>query len=224
MPHSDQDSKAQRSEVDGSLSESRLELTRMDQIFATESNRPMCPPPGLEDPNHVTEYATVPATTITNHQNISRQSIPGRRRTLSPQQHHSHLRTVPIAHWIWTRYQRAQMRQDFQRTSGQGHHNFPSRHHQKEKGWNLPTPLRQCQVFQVQSQMLQSSLSIATECWILERRLASGFIPNRSSRENVLNHRKSILQPFWWERGTISLRTHIRCTCLRGCGQKGSCT
>ena len=27
-------------------------------------------------------------------------------------------------------------------------------------------------VFQMQSQMLQPSLSIATECWILERRLA----------------------------------------------------
>ena len=125
-----------------------------------------------------------------------------------PRQHHSHLRTVPIAHWIWTRYQRAQMRQDFQRTSGQGHQNFPSRHHQKEKCWNLLTPLRRCQVFQVQSQMLQSSLSIATECWILERRLAGGFILNLSSRESILSHRKSILQLFWWERGIISLRTH----------------
>ena len=38
MPHSDQDSKAQRSEVDESLSESRLELPRMDQSVATESN------------------------------------------------------------------------------------------------------------------------------------------------------------------------------------------
>ena len=37
MPHSDQDNKAQRSEVDGSLSESRLELTRMDQSIATET-------------------------------------------------------------------------------------------------------------------------------------------------------------------------------------------
>ena len=64
-PHSDQDSKAQRSEVDESLSESRLELTRMDQSVATESNRPMYPPPGLEDPNHVTEHPTAPTTTIT---------------------------------------------------------------------------------------------------------------------------------------------------------------
>ena len=80
--------------------------------------------------------------------------------------------------------------------------------HFQEKCWNLLTPLRRCQVFRVQSQMLQSSLSIATKCWILERRLARGFIPNPSSRENVLNHRKSILQPFWWERGTNSLRTH----------------
>ena len=59
MPHSDQDNKAQGSEVDRSLSESRLELTRMDQSIATVSNRPMYPPPGLEDPNHVTEHATV---------------------------------------------------------------------------------------------------------------------------------------------------------------------
>ena len=83
MPHSDQDNKAQENEVDRSLSESRLELTRMDQSIATESNRPMYPPPGLEDPNHVTEHAIVPVTTITNHQNISRRTIPGRRRTLS---------------------------------------------------------------------------------------------------------------------------------------------
>ena len=55
----------------------------MDQSIATESNRPMYPPPGLEDPNHVTEHATVPVTTITDHQNISRRPIPGRRRTLS---------------------------------------------------------------------------------------------------------------------------------------------
>ena len=83
MPHSDQDRKAQGSEVDGSLSESRLELTRMDQSIATESKRPMYPPPGLEDPNHVTGHATVPVTTITSHQNISRRPILGRRRTLS---------------------------------------------------------------------------------------------------------------------------------------------
>ena len=83
MPHSDQDNKAQENEVDRSLSESRLELTRMDQSTATESNRPMYPPPGLEDPNHVTEHAIVPVTTITNPQNISRRLIPGRRRTLS---------------------------------------------------------------------------------------------------------------------------------------------
>ena len=83
MPHSDQDNKAQENEVDRSLSESRLEPTRMDQSIATESNRPMHPPPGLEDPNHVTEHAIVPVTTITNHQNISRRLIPGRRRTLS---------------------------------------------------------------------------------------------------------------------------------------------
>ena len=45
----------------------------------------------------------------------------------------THLRTALIAHWIWTRYRMAQMRQDFQRTNGQGHQNFPSRHYQKEK-------------------------------------------------------------------------------------------
>ena len=162
--HSGQDSKAQGSEVDESLSESRLELT-------TEFNRPMYPPPGLDDPNHVTEHPTAPTTTITGHQNMSRRPIPGRRRALSlrhPQQHQSHLRTAPIAHWIWTRYQRAQMRQDFQRTSGQGHQNFPPRHHQKEKCWDLLTPPRRCQGFQVNSHMLQSSLSIATESWTLE--------------------------------------------------------
>ena len=78
VPHSDQDSKAQKSEVDESLSESRLELMRMDQSVATESNRPMYPPPGLEVPNHVTEHPTAPTTTITGHQNISRRPIPGR--------------------------------------------------------------------------------------------------------------------------------------------------
>ena len=56
---------------------------RMDQSVATESNRPVYPPPGLEDPNHVTEHPTTPTTTITNHQNISRRPIPGRRRALS---------------------------------------------------------------------------------------------------------------------------------------------
>ena len=90
------------------------------------------------------------------------------------------------------------MRHNFQRTSGQGHQNFPSRHHQKEKCSDLLTPPRWCQVFQVKSQMLQSSLSIAIESWILERQLARGFIPNPSSRENVLIHRKSVMQAFWW--------------------------
>ena len=72
---SDQDSKAQRSEVDESLSESRLELTRMDQSVATEPNRPVYPPPGLEDPNQVTEHPTTPTITITGHGNISRRPI-----------------------------------------------------------------------------------------------------------------------------------------------------
>ena len=106
-----------------------------------------------------------------------------------------------------TRYQRAQMRQDIQGTSGQGHQNFPSRHHQKEKCWDLLTPLRRCQVFQMKSRMPQSSLSIASECWTLERRPARGFIPNPSSSEKALVHRKSTMQNCWWERGTISFRT-----------------
>ena len=83
MPHSDQDSKAQRSEVDESLSEPRLGLTRMDHSVATESNRPMYPPPGLDDPNHVTEHPTASTTVITGHQNMSRRPVPGRRRALS---------------------------------------------------------------------------------------------------------------------------------------------
>ena len=169
MPHSDQDSKVQRSEVDESLSESRLELTRMDQSVATESYRPVYLPPGLEDPNHVTEHPTAPTTTITGHQNMYKTTDSWTTTcTLEhPEQHHFHLRTAPIAHWIWTQCQRAQMRQDFQRTSGQGHQNFPSRHHQTEKCWDPLTPLRRCQVFQMKSLMLQSSLSIATECWML---------------------------------------------------------
>ena len=72
---------AKRKEV--KLTNLSVELTRMDQSVATESNRPMYPPPGLEDPNHVTEHPTAPTTTITSHQNISRRPIPGRRRALS---------------------------------------------------------------------------------------------------------------------------------------------
>ena len=45
------------------------------------------------------------------------------------------------------------MRQDFKRTSGQEHQNFPSRHHQKEKCWDLLTPPKRCQVFQVKSRI-----------------------------------------------------------------------
>ena len=163
MPHSDQDSKAQRSEVDESLSESRLELTRMDQSVATESNRPMYLPPGLEDPNHVTEHPTAPTKTITGHQNTSRRPIPGRRRA------HSQTSTAaPLP--LEDGFNRSL---DLETVSeGTEHQNFPSRHYQKEKCWDQLTPPRRCQVFQVKSQMLQSSLSIATECWILERRLA----------------------------------------------------
>ena len=52
----------------------------MDQSVAIESNRPMYPPPGLDDPNHVTQH---PTTAITGHQNMSRRLVLGRRRTLS---------------------------------------------------------------------------------------------------------------------------------------------
>ena len=55
----------------------------MDQSVATESNRPMYPPPGLDDPNHVTEHPTASTTSITGHQNMSRRPVPGRRRALS---------------------------------------------------------------------------------------------------------------------------------------------
>ena len=83
MPHSGRDSKAQGSEVDKSLARSRLGLMRMDQSVATESNRPMYPPTGLDDPNHVTEHPSASTTVITGHQNMTRQPVPGRRRTTS---------------------------------------------------------------------------------------------------------------------------------------------
>ena len=129
VPHSDQDNKAQENEVDRSLSESRLELTRMDQSIATESNRPMYPPPGLEDPNHVTEHPTALTTTITGHQNISRRPIPGRRRAISQT---STAAPLPLEDGS-NRSLRAPTRQDFQRTSGQEQQNFPSRHCQEKK-------------------------------------------------------------------------------------------
>ena len=157
MPHSDQDSKAQRSEVHEYRGESRLELTRMDQSLATEQLTHVFPP-GLEDPNHVTEHPTAPSTTITSHQNISRRPILGRRRALSQT---STAAPLPLEDGSnrsldLDTVSEAQMRQDFQRTSGQGHQNFPSRHRQKEKCWELLTPPGRCQVFQVKSQMLQS--------------------------------------------------------------------
>ena len=55
----------------------------MDQSVATESNRPMYPPPGLDDPNHETEHPSASTTVITGHQSMSRRPVPGRRRTLS---------------------------------------------------------------------------------------------------------------------------------------------
>ena len=55
----------------------------MDQSVATESNRPMYPPPGLDDPNHVTEHPSASTTVITAYPNMTRRSVPGRRRTLS---------------------------------------------------------------------------------------------------------------------------------------------
>ena len=56
---------------------------RMDQSVATESNRPMYPPPGLDDPNHVTEHLSASTTVITGHQKMTRRPVPGRQRTLS---------------------------------------------------------------------------------------------------------------------------------------------
>ena len=78
MPHSGRDSKVQGSEVDESLVRSRLGLMRRDQIVATEPNRPMYPPLGLDDPNHVTEHPSASTTVITSHQSMTRRPVPGR--------------------------------------------------------------------------------------------------------------------------------------------------
>ena len=115
----------------------------------------MYPPSGLEDPNHVTEHPTTPTTTITCHQNISRRPIPGRRRALSQT---STAATLPNRSLDFDTVSEVTDETGFLEKSGEGHQNFPSRHHQKEKCWDLLTPLRRCQVFQVKSQMLQSSL------------------------------------------------------------------
>ena len=191
MPHSDQDSKAQRSEV-----------------CSDNQTDPCIHHPGLQDSNHVTEHPTIPTTTITNHQNISRRPISGRQRAPSqtstaaplPLEDGSNrsldLDTVSEG-TAEIGFFREQAAKDIR----------ISRNVIIRKRSVLLTPPRRCQVFQVKSHMLQSSRSIATECWILERRLAGGFIPNPSLRKNVLTHRKSILQAFWWERGTISFRT-----------------
>ena len=197
MPHSDQDSKAQRS--DESFCESRLELTRMDQSVATESNQPMYPPPGLDDPNHETEHPTAPTTTIASHQNISRRPTPGRRRALSQTSTAGPLplEDVSCRSLDLDTVSEGTDETGFSENKRPRTSKFPSRHHQKEKCWDILTPPRRCQVFQVKSQMLQSSLSTATECWILERRISRGFIPNPSSRENALIHQKSVMQAFW---------------------------
>ena len=81
MSHSGRDSEAQGSEVDESLARSRLGPMRMDQSVATESNRPMYPPPGLDDSNHVTEHPSASTIAVTGHQNMSRRPVLGRRRT-----------------------------------------------------------------------------------------------------------------------------------------------
>ena len=131
MLHSDQDSKAQRSEVDEPLSESRFELTRMDQSVATESNQPMYPPPGLDDPNHETEHPTAPTKTIAGHQNISRRPIPGRRRALSQT---STAAPLPLEDGSSRLLDLDTVSEGTdERTNGQGHQNFPSRHYQKER-------------------------------------------------------------------------------------------
>ena len=151
MPHSGRDSEAQGSEVDDSLARSRLGLLRMDQSVATESNRSMYPPPGLDDPNHVTVHPSASTTVTTGHPNMTRRPVPGRRRTPSqtstaaplPLEDGSSLRLdLDTIHC-----QSALMRQDFWRTSGQGRQNFQPRHFQKEECWDLLTPLRRCQVF-----------------------------------------------------------------------------
>ena len=57
--------------------ESQPELTRMEQTVATVSDRPMYPPPGLDEPNTVPEHPNV------NTMLIPRRPILGRRRTPS---------------------------------------------------------------------------------------------------------------------------------------------
>ena len=108
MPHSGRDSKAQGSEVDESLARSRLGLMRMDQSVATESNRPVYPPPGLDDPNHVTEHPSASTTVITGHHQFLDDDVHSLRH---PQRHHSHLRTAPVVLWIWTQCQHPLHRQ-----------------------------------------------------------------------------------------------------------------
>ena len=191
MPHPGQDSKAQGSEVDESLSRSRLGLTRMDQTVVTESNRPMYPPPGHDDPKHVTGIIRLrPRQAIQGHQNMSRRPVPGRRRTLSQT---STAAPLPLEDGS-NRSLDLDTDRIFREQAGQGHRN--SRHAIiREKCWDLLTPLRRCQVFHMKSGMLQSSLSIATECWTCKDDL--------QSTENAVIHRKSIMQNFWWKRGTI---------------------
>ena len=227
MPHSDQDNKAQENEVDRSLSESRQELTRMDQSIATESNRPMYPPPGLEDPNRATEHAIVPATTITSHQNIFRRRIPGRRHVHSlrhPRQHHSHLRTVPIAHWIWTRYQRAQMRQDFQRTSGQGHQNLPSRYCQEREALKptdssetMPGVSSAISDAAIESVNRNRMLALGkTTC----KRIHPEPVIERERSQSSEEHPAALLVGTWYYLTPDSSGALVS----EDCGQKGSCT
>ena len=99
----------------------------------------MYPPPRLEDPNHVTEHPTTPTTTITNHQNISRRPIPGRRRALSQT---STAAPLPLEDGSNRSLDLDTVSEGtdeagFSENKRQGHLNFPSRHHQKEKCWDL---------------------------------------------------------------------------------------
>ena len=95
------------------------------------------------------------------------------------------------------------MRQEFWRTSGQGRHNFQPHHHQKEECWDLLTPLRQRLVFQMNSRMLQSSLSIAIECWLdfgktTCKRIHPEPVIEREHSRSSEEHRAELLVGTWY--------------------------
>ena len=178
---------------------------RMDQSVATESNRSMYPPPGLDDPNHVTVHPSASTTVTTGHPNMTRRPVPGRRRTPSqtstaaplPQEDGSS-RYLDLDTLSACTDETGFLENKRPRTS-----EFPATP-SSERG--MLGPLDSSETvpsIQLKSRIAQSSLSIATECWTLEKRLARGFIPNPSLSENALLHRKRIMQNSWWERGTI---------------------